>query len=61
MREGGKRDRRRLLGSLDEHAATMLRTMLRYAIEHLDEERRAHYMGMREAAEAGQDQGGDRP
>jgi 3-methyladenine DNA glycosylase AlkD len=31
LREAGKKDRARLLGFLDEHAATMLR----YAIEHL--------------------------
>ena len=32
------------------HAATMPRTMLRYAIEHLDKEQRAHYMGLKQAA-----------
>jgi 3-methyladenine DNA glycosylase AlkD len=48
LREAGKKDRQRLLGFLNEHAAAMPRTMLRYAIEHLDKEQRAHYMGMRD-------------
>lgn len=30
----------------DEHAATMPRTTLRYAIEHLDPDQRAHYRGL---------------
>ena len=60
VREAGKKDRRRLLSFLDKHAATMPRTALRYAIEHLDKELRAHYLSMKRATEAGQDQGGDR-
>jgi 3-methyladenine DNA glycosylase AlkD len=48
LREAGKKDRPRLLRFLDRHAATMPRTALRYAIEHLDEEQRAHYMGMKQ-------------
>jgi 3-methyladenine DNA glycosylase AlkD len=44
VREAGKRDRARLLAYLDEHAATMPRTALRYAIEHLDADTRSHYM-----------------
>jgi 3-methyladenine DNA glycosylase AlkD len=47
LREAGKHDRARLLAFLDEHAARMPRTMLRYAIEHLDPEVRAHYRGLR--------------
>jgi 3-methyladenine DNA glycosylase AlkD len=46
LREAGKRDRPRLLTFLDERAATMPRTMLRYAIEHLDDQQRAHYRGL---------------
>jgi 3-methyladenine DNA glycosylase AlkD len=47
VREAGKRDRARLLGFLDKHAATMPRTMLRYAIEHLDKEQRTYYLNMK--------------
>jgi 3-methyladenine DNA glycosylase AlkD len=47
LREAGKRDRQRLLSFLDRHAATMPRTLLRYAIEHLDKEQRDHYLSMR--------------
>jgi hypothetical protein len=56
LREAGKKDRQRLLSFLDKHAATMPRTMLRYAIEHLDKEQRDHYLNMKKAARAGQDQ-----
>jgi 3-methyladenine DNA glycosylase AlkD len=44
LREAGKHDRGRLLGFLDHHAATMPRTALRYAIEHLDKDQRADYL-----------------
>jgi hypothetical protein len=47
LREAGKKDRRRLLRFLDKYATTMPCTMLRYAIEHLDKEQRAHFMGMK--------------
>jgi 3-methyladenine DNA glycosylase AlkD len=46
VREAGKKDRARLLRFLDEHAATMPRTTLRYAIEHLDAAQRAHYRSL---------------
>jgi 3-methyladenine DNA glycosylase AlkD len=46
IREAGKRHPDRLLAFLDEHAATMPRTALRYAVEHLDQRRRAHYMSL---------------
>jgi 3-methyladenine DNA glycosylase AlkD len=60
LREAGKKDRQRLLSFLDEHATTMPRTMLRYAIEHLDKEQRDHYLNMKRAAKADQDQEGVR-
>ena len=50
LREAGKQDRPRLLGFLDEHAATMPRTALRFAIERLDADERADYLGRRAAA-----------
>ncbi|MQA93001.1 MAG: DNA alkylation repair protein, partial [Gemmatimonas sp.] len=43
LREAGKKDPAALLAFLDRHAARMPRTMLRYAIEHLGEDRRARY------------------
>lgn len=47
LREIGKRvDRKILLDYLDKHAATMPRTTLRYAIEHLDKKQRQIYLGM---------------
>ncbi|MBO3104008.1 DNA alkylation repair protein [Cellulomonas fengjieae] len=47
LREAGKRDEPRLLAYLDEHAATMPRTALRYSLERLSPELRAHYRGAR--------------
>ena len=48
LREAGKRvSREALLGFLDAHAAEMPRTMLSYAIEHLEPDVRAHYRAMR--------------
>lgn len=45
LREIGKRvDQSLLLAFLDDHAATMPRTSLRYAIEHLSSETRQHYL-----------------
>ena len=47
LREVGRRDRAAQLAFLDRHGASMPRTMLRYAIEHLDADLRAHYLGLR--------------
>lgn len=48
IRQAGKnKHRARLLEFLDRFAATMPRTMLRYAIEHLDDAQRKHYMGLK--------------
>jgi 3-methyladenine DNA glycosylase AlkD len=48
LRELGKRvSRDDLLAFLDEHAAVMPRTMLRYAIERLDPDLRTHYLAAR--------------
>ena len=45
LREVGKRcDRQLLLDFLDQHASVMPRTALRYAIEHLPEQTRQHYL-----------------
>lgn len=49
IRQAGKgRHRKELLLFLDRYAATMPRTALRYAIEHLSEKERKHYMGLKE-------------
>lgn len=48
VREIGKRvDRALLTQFLDQHAANMPRTTLRYAIEHLPEVERKHYMTLK--------------
>ncbi len=44
LREMGKRDMGALLDFLEKNAATMPRTMLRYAIERLPKEQRTDYM-----------------
>ncbi len=45
LREVGERDEQALVAFLNEHAAVMPRTMLRYAIEHFPPERRQAYLG----------------
>jgi 3-methyladenine DNA glycosylase AlkD len=47
LREAGKQDRQKLLSFLDRYAAILPRTLLRYAIEHLDHEQRGHYMSLK--------------
>ena len=47
LRAAGDKDRPRLLGFLDKHAATMPRTMLRAAIEKLTPTERAHYLALK--------------
>jgi hypothetical protein len=47
LRAAGGTDRQKLLSFLDKYAATMPRTALRYAIEHLDKEQREHYLSMK--------------
>ncbi len=50
VREAGKRDATRLRAFLDAHAATMPRTALRFAIEHLDRDERRHYRNLKATA-----------
>ena len=47
LREAGKRDERRLRDWLGPRCAKMSRTMLRYAIERMDEPLRRHFMAVR--------------
>jgi hypothetical protein len=47
VREAGKRDPQRLLKFLDKNAATMPRTILRYAIEKLTKVQREYYQGLK--------------
>lgn len=50
LRAAGDQDPARLRAFLDRHAATMPRTALRYALEHVDGSERAHYMDLRRLA-----------
>ena len=47
LRQAGKSDRVRLISFLDRYAATMPRTFLRYAIEHLSDQERNHYLNLK--------------
>lgn len=49
LREMGKRDEAALRGFLDQHAAVMPRTMLRYAIERLTSQDKLYYMTKKRA------------
>lgn len=46
LRTAGDRDQKRLLRLLDQHAQTMPRTMLRYAIEKLNARKKIYYMSL---------------
>jgi 3-methyladenine DNA glycosylase AlkD len=48
LREIGKRDKQVLCDFLNEYAATMPRTTLRYAIEKFDKAERQYYMGLKQ-------------
>lgn len=47
LRDIGDEDRKALTQFLDQHAATMPRTALRYALEHFDVTSRTHYMQLK--------------
>jgi 3-methyladenine DNA glycosylase AlkD len=49
LRAAGDVDRPKLLSFLDEKAATMPRTLLRYAIEKLDKKQRQFYLSLKKA------------
>jgi 3-methyladenine DNA glycosylase AlkD len=49
LRFAGDKDPKKLLGFLDKYAATMPRTLLRYAIEKLTKKQREHYMTMKKS------------
>jgi 3-methyladenine DNA glycosylase AlkD len=47
IRQAGKIDKQRLMDILEKYAATMPRTTLRYAVEHLNKKQRDYYMNMK--------------
>jgi 3-methyladenine DNA glycosylase AlkD len=49
LRAAGGVNCQRLIGFLDKYAATMPRTALRYAAEHLDKEQRDYYLRLKKA------------
>jgi hypothetical protein len=49
LRSAGGIDRQKLLSFLDKYAASMPRTALRYAIEHLEKDQRDHYLSLKKA------------
>jgi 3-methyladenine DNA glycosylase AlkD len=52
LRAAGDVDRQKLLNFLDTYAATMPRTMLRYAIEHFDQKQRDVYLNLKKIRSA---------
>ena len=49
IREAGKQARQKLFDFLEKHAASLPRTFLRYAIEHLDRKQKDYYMDMKKS------------
>ena len=49
IREAGKQARQKLFDFLEKHAASLPRTFLRYAIEHLDKKQKEYYMDMKKS------------
>lgn len=47
IREAGKKDASKLTAFLDQYADTMPRTMLRYALEHLDKQQKDYYLAIK--------------
>ena len=47
LRAAGEKDREKLLSFLDQFAATMPRTSLRYAMERFDKKQRDHYLNVK--------------
>jgi 3-methyladenine DNA glycosylase AlkD len=47
LRFAGDKDRKRLIAFLDQYAAAMPRTTLRYALEHFDKKSRDRYLNMK--------------
>jgi len=49
LRFAGTKNPKQLISFLDKYAATMPRTLLRYAIEHFDKKKKEYYMGLKNA------------
>ena len=49
LRFAGTKNPKQLISFLDKYAATMPRTLLRYAIEHFDKKKKEYYMGLKKA------------
>jgi 3-methyladenine DNA glycosylase AlkD len=49
LRFAGDKDRKKLLHFLNDHAAVMPRTLLRYSIEKLEKKQKEYYMGLKKA------------